>query len=116
MRVSAQSIQFDPVLEHTAWYEIIVSQFNLSHSHTHTLRQLLSMGSMGVGLGRTTLISSLPHSRTDHSSITSARTNPATKHQAGGFNMDLYRVDTQTLSCDLKIIRFYVAGLQLLKI
>lgn len=42
---------------------------------THvTLRQLLSMGSMGVGLGRTTLMSSLLHSRTDQSSTTRAWT------------------------------------------
>lgn len=35
---------------------------------------------MGVGLGRTTLMSSLLHSRTDHSSSTRARIKPETEH------------------------------------
>lgn len=47
-------------------------------THTDTLTQLRSMGSIGVGLGRTTPTSSLPHSRADHSSMTSARTKPKT--------------------------------------
>lgn len=59
------------------------------------------MGSMGVGLGRTTLISSLPHSRTDHSSTTSARTKPATQYEAGGFYVDLYGKNTNFVILEL---------------
>lgn len=43
---------------------------------SRTLWQILPVWSMGAGLGRTTLTSSLPHSRADHSSTTSARTKP----------------------------------------
>lgn len=43
---------------------------------SRTLWQILPVWSTGAGLGRTTLTSSLPHSRADHSSTTSARTKP----------------------------------------
>lgn len=42
-----------------------------------TFRQLLSIGSIGVDLGWTTLTSSLPHSKVDQSSTTMAWMKPA---------------------------------------
>lgn len=54
--------------------------------HALTLRQLLSMESMGVGLGRTTLASSLPHSRADHRSTISNLTKPRDKKNINKFN------------------------------
>ncbi len=87
-----------------------MSQFKHTHTHKHTtLRQLLSMGSIGVGLGRTTLTSSLPHSRTDHSSSTRARTKPAT-HQASALNMDFNPETGAETFFELEIIRFSVAN------
>lgn len=74
-------------------------KYNITcHSHvTHsTLRQLLSMGSIGVGLGRTTLTSSLPHSRTYHSSTTRAWTKPATQHQSSGFSLEKFWIKIKT--------------------
>lgn len=54
------------------------------------------MGSMGVGLGQTTPTSSIPHSRTAHSSTTRARTKPAT--QASGIDMNMNGEETTELT------------------
>lgn len=66
--------------------------FHLRHG---TLKQLRSMGSMGVTLGRTVLASSLLHSRTDHSSAIRALTKPAAWWGRRGADTEVRRVEKE---------------------